>query len=311
MEDFFKKNKFSPNQFVFKDEDKKVELWIKREDLLRPTISGNKFRKLKYNLIKAKNLEKKKLLTFGGAFSNHIAATAAAGKEFNFETIGVIRGEELAKNLKKTLSENSTLKFAVSCGMQLHFLSREEYRNKNSKEILENLTNEFGDFYLLPEGGTNDLAVKGCEEILTEEDKKFDYVCCPAATGGTFAGLINSSQPHQKILGFSVLKADFLSLETKKFVNKNNWEIIPNYHFGGYAKVTHELVGFINELKEKNGIQLDPIYTGKMMFGIFELIKKSFFKQNTRILVLHTGGIQGIQGINRILDKKGVPKIKL
>ncbi|HET8839533.1 MAG TPA: pyridoxal-phosphate dependent enzyme [Flavobacteriaceae bacterium] len=311
MNTFFSISPESANQSIFKDKPTGISIYLKREDLLHPTIPGNKFRKLKYNLSEAKKLGKRKLLTFGGAFSNHISATAAAGKEFGFETIGVIRGEELAKNLNKTLTENSTLKFAISCGMKLHFLTREEYRHKNSEKILANLTHNFGDFYLLPEGGTNPLAIKGCEEILTEEDKKFDYVCCPAGTGGTLAGLINSSQPNQKILGFSVLNADFLSLETKNFVNKNNWEIIPNYHFGGYGKVTNELVGFINRFKKKDGIQLDPIYTGKMMFGIFDLLKKNYFNRNTRILAIHTGGIQGIAGINRILERKGSPKINL
>ncbi len=301
----------SISQFIFKDKRYGVSLHLKREDLLHPNISGNKFRKLKYNLMEAKRQEKTKLLTFGGAFSNHLAATAAAGKEFDFATIGIVRGEELGENLDKTLSGNPTLEFAISCGMKLHFISREAYREKNSEKILNELKHKFGDFYLIPEGGTNPLAIKGCEEILSEEDKLFDYICCPVGTGGTMAGLIKSSLPHQKVLGFSVLKGNFLSLEIKKIVKKNNWEIITNCHFGGYGKVTDELVEFINGFRKENGILLDPIYTGKMMFGIFALLKAGFFKENTRILAVHTGGIQGIAGINRLLDKKGSPKINI
>lgn len=305
MDDFFRNPIFSTNERLFKDKKTGIWLYLKREDLLHPTVSGNKFRKLKYNLLEAKKQEKTKLLTFGGAFSNHISATAAAGKEFGFETIGVIRGEELGKNLEKTLAGNPTLKFAASCGMGLYFLSREEYRQKDSEKVLGKLKQKFGDFYLLPQGGTNELAIKGCEEILSEEDKSFDYVCCPVGTGGTLAGIARSSGEQQQVLGFSVLKGDFISLETKKFVKKNNWKIIPNYHFGGYGKVSGELVHFMNEYKKTYQIQLDPIYTGKMMFGIFDLVDKGFFKENTRILAVHTGGLQGIQGMNQKLEQKG------
>lgn len=305
MDVFFDRIVVSENEFLLKDKNIGNSLYLKREDLLHPTISGNKFRKLKYNLLEAKKQGKTKLLTFGGAFSNHVSATAAAGKEFGFETIGVIRGEELAENLEKTLAGNSTLKFAVSCGMDLFFLSREEYRLKNSKETLKKLKQKFGDFYFLPEGGTNELAVKGCEEILCEEDKYFDYVCCPVGTGGTLAGIVRASAEPQKVLGFSALKGNFLPLEIKKYVKKNNWQIITNYHFDGYGKVSEELVHFINAFKKTYQIQLDPIYTGKMMFGVFDLISKGFFKGNTRILAVHTGGLQGIQGMNQKLKQKG------
>lgn len=311
MNEFFRKPAISNNERLFDDEKTGISLYLKREDLLHPEISGNKFRKLKYNLLEAKKQGKTKLLTFGGAFSNHISAVAAAGKKFGFETIGIVRGEELGKNLAQTLAENATLKFAVSCGMQLYFLSRKEYREKDTQEIFHRLKTKFGNFYLIPEGGTNELAIKGCTEILTKEDEGFDYICCPVGTGGTFAGIAEASEKHQQILGFSVLKGDFISLEIKKFVKKNNWKIITNYHFGGYGKVTGELIGFINEFKEKHGILLDPIYTGKMMFGVFELIEQGFFKENTRILAVHTGGIQGIDGMNNLLEKKGLPKINV
>lgn len=299
----------SNNQFLLKEQQSGIELFLKREDLLHPEISGNKFRKLKYNLIEAKNQEKSILLTFGGAFSNHIAATAAAGKENGFQTIGVIRGEELGKNLETTLAGNPTLRFAAACGMKLHFVTRQEYRDKETKSFVENLRTIFGDFYLVPEGGTNQLAVKGCEEILTEKEAGFDYLCCPVGTGGTISGIINASQEHQQVLGFAALAGNFLDSEVKRFVKKNNWEIITNYHFGGYGKVDDELIRFINEFKEKYHILLDPIYTGKMMFGIQQLLKAGFFKENTRILAVHTGGLQGIAGMNDLLKKKGKPKI--
>ena len=280
-------------------------LTIKREDRLHPDISGNKYRKLKYNLKEADHQGKKVLLTFGGAFSNHIAALAAAGNEFGFKTIGVIRGEEIINKI----NENPTLSFARSCGMQFHFVSRGAYRNKTNNSFIENLKNIFGDFYLVPEGGTNELAVKGCEEILTDVDKEFDYICTAVGTGGTLAGLIKSSKPQQTVLGFSALKGTFQSSEIEKYTSKTNYKIIDDYCFGGYAKVDINLIHFINEFKGKTNIPLDPVYTGKMMFGILELINKGAFKKNSRILAIHTGGLQGIAGMNILLKQKNQPQL--
>lgn len=306
----------SSNQYIYSDKAKQVEIFIKREDLLHPHISGNKFRKLKYNLQEARKQKKKKILTFGGAFSNHISATAAAGMEFGFSTVGVIRGEELGKDLKKTLSQNPTLQFAASCGMELFFISRERYREfsrdfQNPKMILEELQEKFGDFYLLPEGGTNKLAIKGCEEILTEKDMDFDYICCPVGTGGTMSGIINASSIHQKILGFPALKGGFLNDEIQKNTMRKNWEIISDFHFGGYAKVTKNLINFINNFKKEYGVSLDPIYTGKMMFGIFDLLERGYFGKHSGILAIHTGGLQGIAGMNRKLQQKALPLIEV
>ncbi|SDR65871.1 1-aminocyclopropane-1-carboxylate deaminase [Formosa sp. Hel1_31_208] len=278
---------------------------IKPEYLIHPYISGNKYRKLKYNLIEAKLLEKQVLLTFGGAYSNHIAAVASAGKEYGFETIGIIRGEELENSDKL----NSTLMYAKTCGMQFKFVSREVYRHKTSKGFLKQLEKEFGDFYLIPEGGTNDLAVRGCKEILTERDKTYDFICCSVGTGGTISGLINSALPHQKILGFPALKGDFLQEEISKFATNKNWELNTNYHFGGYAKITTELIAFINAFKRSNNVPLDPIYTGKMMFGIYDLIKKGYFPKNSKILAIHTGGLLGIEGMNQRLKQQNKPLI--
>jgi 1-aminocyclopropane-1-carboxylate deaminase len=288
-------------------ENSNVTLYIKREDLIHPYVSGNKFRKLKYNLLQVIQEKKKTILTFGGAFSNHILAVAAAGKENGFRTIGIIRGEELAEKI----AENHTLQKAQELGMVIEFVSRETYRDKNSEEFIINLKEKFGDFYLLPEGGTNDLAIKGCEEVLTERDADFDYICCAVGTGGTIAGIINCSKPSQQVLGFPALKGDFLKEDICKFAKNNNWELITNYHFGGYGKVTEELIFFINEFYQQYEIPLDPIYTGKMVFGVLDLIEKKWFPDNSKILLLHTGGLQGILGMNHLLRKKKQTEITI
>ena len=296
-----------PIQEVFVKNDNDIRLFIKREDLIHPFISGNKYRKLKYNLKEAKRIESKSLLTFGGAFSNHIAAVAFAGKQNGFKTIGIIRGEELAE---KALL-NPTLQFAKDNGMLFYFISRELYRNKTSIDFKDDLKNKFGDFYLIPEGGTNKLAVQGCEEILTKEDYQYNYICCCVGTGGTISGLINSSQSHQKILGFPALKGDFLSREILKFAKTNNWELISDYHFGGYAKINESLIAFINRFQSDHNILLDPIYTGKMLYGIVDKIQKNQFEKGSKILAIHSGGLQGIVGINEKLKAKNLPLINM
>ncbi len=310
---FFEKEFISENEQIHLPilEEKKIELFIKREDLIHPSVSGNKFRKLKYNLEEAKKLKKKALLTFGGAFSNHIAATAVAGKLAGLKTFGIIRGDELGKNLKETLAENATLREAHKNGMKFNFVSRELYRQKSSFGFIEKMKNKWGDFYLVPEGGTNCLAVNGCEEILTEDDAQFNYVCAAVGTGGTISGLINSSNKKQKVIGFPALKGNFLSEEIRKYTTKRgNWSLNNDYHFGGYAKYNEELVSFINSFKEETSILLDPIYTGKMLFGIIDLIKKDEFPEGTKILAIHTGGLQGIEGFNQTLEKKNQQIIK-
>ena len=281
-----------------------ISLFIKRDDLLHPHISGNKFRKLKYNLVAAKAQNKTKLLTFGGAFSNHIVAVAATGTEFGFETVGLIRGEELATQIEA----NPILKFARDCGMELEFISRENYRQKNDPALLLHWQKKYGDFYLLPEGGTNDLAIKGCEEILSAANQ-FDFICCAVGTGGTISGLINSAQPNQKIIGFPALKGDFLQEDIRNFTHNKNWELCSDYHFGGYGKITPELIRFMNDFNAQHQIPLDPIYTGKMVFGVLDLIQKKYFPEGAKILLIHTGGLQGIRGINVILKQKNQPQL--
>lgn len=288
------------------------ELFIKREDQIHPFISGNKYRKLKYNLMAAKESGASLLLTFGGAYSNHLSALSYAGKKYGFETIGIVRGDELKENLDQVLQENQTLKFARENGMQFKFISRSDYRTKNSASFLRALKEEFGDFYLVPEGGTNDLAIKGCEEILNHEDHIFDYICVSVGTGGTISGLINSAADHQTVLGFPSLKGDFLNQEISWHTEaKKDWILMDEYHFGGYAKINEKLISFINQFYRQTNIPLDPVYTGKMMYGIFDLVQKNYFKEKSKILAIHTGGLQGIQGMNQRLIRMKLPVIDI
>jgi 1-aminocyclopropane-1-carboxylate deaminase len=271
-----------------------VTLLIKREDQNHPFVSGNKWWKLKYNLEEALKAGHAMLLTFGGAYSNHIYSTAAAAHELGFRSIGIIRGEE-------KLPLNPTLSFAKASGMQLHYVSREVYRNKTEPSFIEQLHKQFGEFYLIPEGGTNELAVKGCAEFAKQltNEVDFDYLCLPVGTGGTIAGMIEGLDDSKKIIGFPVLKgANFLEDEIRQYTSKKKWQLIYDYHFGGYAKVTKELTEFIDQFEKESDIPLDPIYTAKMMFGIMDLIQKKFFESGSTILAIHTGGLQGRAGFN-------------
>lgn len=278
-----------------------IQLYIKREDLIHPQISGNKWRKLKYNLAEAHKTGKNTLLTFGGAFSNHIYALAAAGKLSGFQTIGIIRGEE-------HLPLNSTLSFAVSAGMRLHYVNRTDYREKDKTEFIDKLHQEFGDFYLIPEGGSNALAVKGCREITEEINIPYDYLCCSCGTGGTLAGLIAGVKIDKKMIGFSALKGgEFLKNDINNLLSAYykiegihsaatdsiQWHINADYHFGGYAKTTSQLYAFIDAFRQIHQILLEPIYTGKMLFGVYDLVKRGYFRRGETIIAIHTGGLQG------------------
>ena len=275
-------------------------VFMKRDDLLALSsddpLCGNKWRKLKYNLEVAKQLEFKTLLTFGGAYSNHIAAVASAGKQFHFRTIGVIRGEE-------QLPLNPTLTEATNAGMQLHYLDRTTFRRKMDPEVLQSLADQHGKCYILPEGGTNDLAITGVKEIVDEIKEQLgylpDFICVSCGTGGTLAGIIQGASGKNQIVGFAALKGNFLEKEVRKWIDPShdNWEIQNNYHFGGYAKITPELAQFIQSFKVQFQIQLEPIYTGKMLFGLMDLIKKEYFPKGSSIVVVHTGGLQGLRGM--------------
>lgn len=261
-------------------------------------MSGNKWHKLKYNIQDARKKDKDTLLTFGGAYSNHIYAVSATGKIFDFNTIGIIRGEE-------HLPLNPTLSFAKDNGMRLYYLDRTSYRKKSSAEIINQLQEKFGDFYLLPEGGTNEFAVKGCSEIISKINTDFDYICCPCGTGGTLAGLISGLNGKKFALGFAVLKgASFLKEDVisllKIFGNDSllNWDINLNYHFGGYARMDPALLDFVKRFTSLTKIPIEPIYTGKMLFGIYDLVSKGHFKEGTQIIAVHTGGLQGLKGLS-------------
>ena len=274
-----------------------------RIDKVHEYVSGNKWYKLKYNLLKAKEEGYTTLLTFGGAFSNHIHATAVAAKEAGFKSIGIIRGEE-------TLPLNPTLRLASYMGMELYYVSREQYKLKTEPEFINELNEKFGAFYLVPEGGTNSLAIRGAEEILTDKlVQSYDYIISAVGTGGTLTGLISKADGKAEVIGVSALKGDFLTSEVKKWLqlikNKHltNWHISTNYHFGGYAKHRRELIAFINNFKIENGIPLDPIYTGKMMYGIMDMIANRKLKENSKVLAIHTGGLQGIEGFNKRFGK--------
>ncbi len=290
----------------------KLRLLIKREDLNHPVVTGNKWWKLKYNLKEAERLRKKTILTFGGAFSNHIYATAAAAHKLEMNCIGIIRGEE-------NLPLNPTLAFASQMNMKLYYVDRETYRTKNSNAFLSHLKNTYGDFYLIPEGGSNSLAVKGIVEFSKLLGNDFDYLCCPVGTGGTLAGLIEGVPNEKQIIGFSSLKGgDFLKEEVESLLadyraltnssveaEKNHlksvygkWEVEASYHHGGYGKVTKDLLFFLKEIEENTSIRFDPIYTGKMLFGIIDRAKKGMFNPGSTILAIHTGGLQGWMGIN-------------
>ncbi len=276
--------------------EKGVKLFVKRDDMIHPHISGNKWRKMKYNLLAAKSTDT--LLTFGGAYSNHIAATAAAGHEYGFKTIGVIRGEE-------HLPLNDTLKLAIEHGMKLHYVDRTTYKKRYLTEFWLDLKAQFGECFIIPEGGANLLGVQGCMEILDEVEIDFDIVCAACGTGSTLAGIIASMKSGKRAIGFPALKNGvFIADEIRKFLtdeqlNGKEWYIETEYHFGGYARYRPELIDFIKRVKKISGIQLDPVYTGKMMFGIYDLIRKGKIKSGSTVLAVHTGGLQGITGFEK------------
>jgi 1-aminocyclopropane-1-carboxylate deaminase len=266
-----------------------ISLYLKRDDLIHPEIPGNKWRKLKHNISAATDLGHDTFLTFGGAYSNHIRATAAAGYYFGFSTIGVIRGEEHAPL-------NPSLAYAASRGMRLVYLDRATYRRKNSEEIVRALREKFGDFYLLPEGGSNEVAAQGCAEVPREIDLDFDVICCPCGTGGTLAGIAAGLRAGQRAIGFSVLKGgQFLAAEVDELQRRafgsgsGNWTIEHDFHCGGFAKKSLELQAFIDAFRERHGLVLDWVYVAKMMYGIFALARKGALESGARVVAVVTG----------------------
>ncbi|RSK49368.1 1-aminocyclopropane-1-carboxylate deaminase/D-cysteine desulfhydrase [Hymenobacter rigui] len=277
-----------------------VQLLLLRDDLTHPELPGNKWRKLKYNLQQARQQGHTTLLTFGGAYSNHIAAVAAAGRLTGLHTVGIIRGEELA-----TRSLNPTLAQARADGMHLHFLDRATYRRKQEPEVLEALLQELGPAYVVPEGGSNAWALPGCAELVTElrTRQSFDYLCVACGTGGTLAGLATGLQGTEQAEGFAALKgADFLRTDINHLHQHStgrlypNWHLHTAYHGGGYARLTPELRQFLTDFHQRHGILLDPIYTGKMLLGVLDLLAQGYFRRGSTVVAVHTGGLQAWAG---------------
>lgn len=268
-------------------EDLNDEVHIIRGDLVGESHwSGNKVWKLYYNLQEAKGQNKKVILTFGGAYSNHIAATAYAAKISGLKSMAIIRGDEL-----KGKPLNPTLSFATEMGMQFRFVSRKEYQSK--EKCLSKLftPEEIEQFYIVPEGGTNEHAIKGVKEVFSQLTD-FEVICCAVGTGGTLAG-ISEALPQAKIFGFPVLKNPSLENEIKRWTTNTNYSLINDYHFGGYGKITSELIRFMLDFKQKFNIDLDAIYTAKMVFGALQEIKFGRISSNGKILLVHSGGLQG------------------
>ncbi len=278
---------------------KNIKLFIKREDLIHPEISGNKYWKLFFNINKyvEKKVENPMMITFGGAFSNHISAVSALGKELGIKTLGIIRGDELSTKFL----ENPTLKFAFENEMELRFVTREDYRNK--EKLAEDLTKEFPEALIIPEGGTNELAVKGIGQMLNDETKTFDYLCSAVGTGGTLAGISRFCEENQRVIGFKVVNDDSLENKILELSQRKNFELM-DAHEGGYGKITDETVDFINQFFKNHQIPLEPIYTGKMMRKLLQLIDENYFPSGSKILAFHTGGLQGIAGANEMLRKQ-------
>jgi 1-aminocyclopropane-1-carboxylate deaminase/D-cysteine desulfhydrase-like pyridoxal-dependent ACC family enzyme len=290
-------------------EEKGLEVYMLREDLLGGDMQGNKWRKLRLHIEKAKMDGQDTLLSFGGPWSNHLYALAAAGRDFGFKTIGVIRGEE-------PVPLTDTLEFAKSCGMKLHFVSRAEYAEKEQDYFKAWLHDTYGAFHLIPEGGADFLGVNGCIDILAEKAKSFDVICVACGTGTTLAGMLLAMHPRNRFIGFSAVKGGeyikdlitsrlnyFLMSEEEALSYSPYFNVISDYAFGGFAKVNDELLNFMQAFYQTEEIMLDPLYTGKMMYGISDLIEKGRFVPGTKILAVHTGGLQGLKGIERKTGK--------
>ncbi len=258
---------------------------VKRLDEINPQVSGNKFYKLKYNLAYAQANGYQEIVSFGGAYSNHIYALAHACAETGLKSVAIIRGDELAN---KPL--NPSLQKVQNLGMKLHFISRQQYRQKHTAQFLAQLQQQYPNSYIIPEGGTNLLAIKGTAEILSDTDKTdYNYICCAVGTGGTIAGIINASSEKQQIIGFSALNSTYQTKNIEQWTTKNNWQLYPDDVFNGYGRYNDELISFIKEIKENQELKLEPIYTGKALYRLSQLLSE---EKKGRGLFIHTGGLQ-------------------
>lgn len=274
---------------------KGIQVFVKRDDMIHPFISGNKWRKLKYLLRDAYKLNKKHLVTFGGAYSNHLLATACAGAKFGFQTTGFVRGEEV---------KNETLTLCRLFGMQLIFTEREIYKHK--KSLFDQHFQDHSQAYFIDEGGAGALAIQGCAELIHELPEVYDHIFCAAGTGTTASGILKGIIEHSiptLTHVVPVLKgAELLKTEIEENSGSNLFEFHAGYHFGGYAKTDEELLTFIKKFSSSCGILIEPVYTGKMFFSLFDLISKDHFNRGSKILAIHTGGLSGISGMtNRFI----------
>ncbi|MEO2267802.1 pyridoxal-phosphate dependent enzyme [Pseudoalteromonas sp. YIC-656] len=272
-------------------EKMQISVSIKRDDLLHPIIHGNKWRKLKYNLAAFASSDKSELLTFGGPFSNHLYATAAAGKIFKIPTRAIVRGPFLDES-------NPTIRFARACGMQLHPVSRIDYRQRHDPSYLEQLHTTYPNAYILEEGGTNKAALKGVNELAVSLPEH-DYLLCPTGSGGTLAGLI-TGHTRKQVLGIAVLKeAQYLVPQINALAPQPicDWRLMTNYHDGGYGRFSSSLWEFCQWMYRTHHLPLEPIYSGKMMYALWQLIEQGYFPAGSQIIAVHTGGLQGKDGL--------------
>lgn len=279
-------------------DEKGLKLFIKRDDLIHPLISGNKWRKLKYTLIKARSEEKNHLITFGGAYSNHLLATASAAAKFGFRSTGFVRGEEV---------DNDTLFMCRLHGMQLLFINRDSYRDKPA--LFQKYFGDDSDAFFIDEGGASAEGARGCSELVNELPQTYTHLFCACGTGTTAAGIINGIAEQQLLTqfhGIPVFKGgDFMRDEIAKYLiphpalseREVSFNLHTDYHFGGYGKTTPELIGFIKEFVASTGILIEPVYTGKMLCAIFDLARNNYFNPGDEILAIHSGGIWGLLGM--------------
>ena len=289
---------FKLNQQIFSERylNNEIEVFIKRLDLIDPFISGNKLFKLKHNVDRALLKKKNMLITFGGAFSNHILATAAYAKKKNIDCLAIVRGEEYSEL-------NPLLALAKEYGMNFCFVSRKEYAKRNDNNYISELIRKYKKAFIVPEGGNNKLGVLGAEEILETQDKSFDYIICPIGTGATLSGIVNSSNRSQKVIGINCINdTKDINKNISQKTNKNNWEIINEFNFGGFAKFDNLLTEYLKKFKLNYKITLDLNYTTKMFFGFEKLIERRYFHRKSKVLLIHTGGTYGNLGFNYLYD---------
>ena len=272
-------------------DEKGLKVFIKRDDLIHPIISGNKWRKLKYLLKEARTQNKTHLVTFGGAYSNHLLATSAAAAKFGFKSSGFVRGEEV---------NNDTLFLSRLHGMNLIFTDRESYRGKQA--LFHKYFANDNEAFFIDEGGSSILGAKGCSELIDELNDSYNHIICACGTGTTAAGIINGITEHQlssQFHGVPVLKnGEFLRKDIDAFLKQpSTYHLHTEYHFGGYGKVNDELIRFVKQFVTSTGILIEPIYTGKMLYALYDLAEKNYFSPGSRILAIHTGGIWGLLGM--------------